>query len=159
MTRALAEMMPLVTVSSRPKGLPMAITKSPTRSESESPSGAAVRPRGSLRRMTAMSVAASVPTTLAVSSRSSARRTSTSSASSTTWLLVRTSPRAASMTKPEPRPVSICGRRGAEGPGSPKKRRKRSSSSPWPAGTRRRLVTPTTDVRTRSTSGASEGRP
>jgi hypothetical protein len=79
--------MPEVTVWRRPKGLPMATTKSPTCSWSESAIGRACR-LSALICSTATSVSGSLPTILATISRSSASLTVTLVASATTWLLV-----------------------------------------------------------------------
>ena len=55
--------MPAVTVRSRPNGLPIATTESPTRSESESPNGSVVSARaGASTLSTAMSEDGSEPT-------------------------------------------------------------------------------------------------
>ena len=57
--------MPLVTVSSSPKGLPIATTPSPTPTASESPSTSGVRSElGAFKWTTARSVEVSVPTTV-----------------------------------------------------------------------------------------------
>ncbi len=87
MTRPVALTMPVVTVRSRPKGLPIAITGSPTCSAPESPSGITGRPVASTLR-SARSVRGSRPTTLPGSSRPSSILTWISVAPSTTWLLV-----------------------------------------------------------------------
>ena len=81
--------------------------------------------------MSARSVFASRPTTLALYSLPSASFTTISSAFSTTWLLVRMKPWV-SMTKPEPRLFCLNERRGSW-PG-PKKRSKGSpkGSPGWP---------------------------
>src|SRR2546427_7694773 len=80
--------MPAVTVKLNSSGLPIASTHSPTRVESELPNPTVGRLRASIR-ITATSVLASVPTTLAVNSRLSYSLTVTLSAPATTWLLVR----------------------------------------------------------------------
>ena len=82
-------MMPLVMVprSSGPSGLPMAATASPTRTVSAQNS-AGVRPTAFIL-MTAISLALSEPTRLALYSRSSQRVTVLSAAPSSTWALVR----------------------------------------------------------------------
>ena len=67
--RAVAEMIPTVTVRSRPNGLPMAMAHWPTRRWSESPSSAAGSGRGASTLSTAMSVLGSRPTSLAVNFR------------------------------------------------------------------------------------------
>ena len=73
-----------VTVLSKPNGLPIATTHSPTSSLSESPSGAVARFPLALILMTAISVFGSLPMTLASNSRSSASLTRIFSAFSTT---------------------------------------------------------------------------
>ena len=70
MARPVALTMPVVTVCSRPNGLPMAMTGSPTWLADESPSGMTVRPVASTFS-SAMSVLESRPTTLPGSSRPS----------------------------------------------------------------------------------------
>ncbi|MYL02409.1 MAG: hypothetical protein F4013_12160 [Gammaproteobacteria bacterium] len=72
--------MPEVTVWVSPKGLPMATTKSPTCTASESPSGIWVRSSASSSSSTATSVPASDPTTTAETDRPSLRVTSISDA-------------------------------------------------------------------------------
>ena len=127
--RASAETMPLVTVCPTPKGLPMARTRSPTSSSSESRNsryGNGSPP--SSMRTTARSVFSSVPTTEASNSRRSARTTVISSAPSITWWLVIMVPLESTMT-PEP---SEFWTRLRSGPApkpkpSPKKRRKKGS--------------------------------
>ena len=86
--RPLALTTPTVTVWLSSNGLPMAITHSPTSRASELPRGSTGRLLPSILMM-ATSDCGSVPTTLAVNSRWSARRTVIFSAPSTTWLLVR----------------------------------------------------------------------
>ena len=81
--------MPEVAVWPRPNGLPIAITKSPTCSASESPNFTSTRFFGSTRT-TAMSVPGSAPTSFAGSLRLSLSVTSTSRASFTTCALVIT---------------------------------------------------------------------
>ncbi len=102
--RCSAETTPVVSVRSRPKGLPIAIVGSPTWTSLEEPSGSALRlsPSGSTLS-SARSVDGSLPTILALTVFLSANWTVTESgvAPSITWLLVRMSP-LASMTKPEP---------------------------------------------------------
>ena len=59
-------MMPAVAVRSRPNGLPIATTGSPTRTRSESPRGSGVSAFAStFTRSTAMSVEGSLPTSFA----------------------------------------------------------------------------------------------
>jgi hypothetical protein len=87
MKRSLALTMPVVTVWSRPNGLPIAITGSPTCSLSESPNGSVGRPVASIFS-SAMSVLPSLPTTRARCSLWSPRWTTISAASRTTWKLV-----------------------------------------------------------------------
>ena len=79
--------MPAVIVFSRPKGLPIANTHSPTLSFSGSPMATLGRLAASIFS-SATSVRLSVPTTLALNSRRSASLTLTSSAPSTTCALV-----------------------------------------------------------------------
>ncbi len=99
--RPTAETMPEVTVWLKPNGLPMATTKSPTRSWSLLPSLMSVR---FLRRdaISAMSVSRSEPRNSAFTVRPSASVTCTSSALSMTWWLVITRPSLASMITPDP---------------------------------------------------------
>ncbi len=88
-SRDLAEMMPAVTVFSRPNGEPIASTHSPTRILLESP----VRRYGRLVAVSLSSATSerrSAPSTLALNSRRSVSVTVTSSAPSTTWALVST---------------------------------------------------------------------
>ena len=169
-SRALALTMPAVTVLSRSKGEPMAITHSPTRSLPTSPKRTVGRPLASILS-TATSVRLSAPTTLALNSRLSVRRTMTSSAPSTTWALVITRPSAATMNPeptprgapplPSPSPSSGWGwpRRGScwRGIGMPKKRRKNScisaSGMPPPCGPWAVLVATLVDVRMLTTAG------
>ena len=108
-TRPLALMMPVVTVCSRPYGLPIAMTDSPTSSRAESPRGTTGSPLASTFRST-RSVRGSRPSTVAGSSRPSASVTRMSLAPSTTWLLVTMNP-SGLITKPEPRLFSVWRRR------------------------------------------------
>src|SRR5436309_3029090 len=120
--RALALMMPAVTVACRPNGEPTASTQSRTWIRSESPRRAYLKvpfPSSSLR--TARSVFLSTPTILALCFPPSSVTTSISVAFSTTWAFVSAIPVASTMT-PEPR--LRCGMRSGT---SPKKRRKNSS--------------------------------
>ena len=80
--------MPRVTVWPTPKGLPMAMTWSPTRRASLSPSLTKGRPVASIL-IRATSVRGSVPMISASYSRSPSKVTWILSAFSTTWLLVR----------------------------------------------------------------------
>ena len=73
--RAVAEMIPTVTVRSRPNGFPIAIAHCPTRRWSESPSSAAGSGDGASTLSTARSVFGSRPTSFAVNFRPSERRT------------------------------------------------------------------------------------
>ena len=102
LVRAWPETMPLVTVCPTPNGLPMASTRSPTSSLSESPSlrKGSASPPASMRR-TARSVRSSTPTMVASNSRRSVSATLISSAPSMTWPLVTISPLLLTMT-PEP---------------------------------------------------------
>ena len=85
----MAEMMPEVIVprSWMPSGSPMATTESPTRSESESPNSAAVRPSASIRK-TARSLMVSLPMSSAGYCWSSCVRTLSCPAPSMTWWFV-----------------------------------------------------------------------
>ena len=131
--------MPEVTVWRRPNGLPIATTKSPTSSLSESPMSTAVRSLDGIRS-TATSLSGSEPTSSASSSRSSARRTLISSAWAMTWWLVRTRPCLAFTITPEPRP-----RTSRSGTRSPKNWRKFGSLKngcwTWPLPLTRTLTT------------------
>src|SRR5207245_2532377 len=120
--RALALMIPAVTVAWRPNGDPTARTQSPTWARSESPSFAARNvDLPSSSRSTARSVFLSTPRIFALCLPPSSVITSMSVARSTTWALVRAIPFGSTMT-PEPR--LRCGMRSGS---SPKKRRKNSS--------------------------------
>ena len=149
--RPTAEMIPLVTVWPTPNGLPIATTKSPICRRSLFAIGIAVRSCAGIR-IRATSVSGSEPTNSARRVRPSARFTETSSASSTTWLLVSTSPRWASMITPEPSDWAM------RSCGIPNMRRN-TGSSPNGVLTRTRclLVTLTTAGRTFFSIGASEG--
>src|ERR1700733_11218972 len=109
MSRLRAETMPAVTVPPRLKGLPMAMTHSPSRSLSESPNATALSGLSAFTRNSAKSALVSLPTSCAGSLVPSLRMTLISSASAMTWLLVTTRPDG-SMTKPEPSELT---RRGA----------------------------------------------
>jgi hypothetical protein len=159
--RASAETMPLVTVCPTPKGLPMARTRSPTSSSSDSRSSR----KGSWSPFTsilstARSVRSSRRSTSASNSRRSARTTVTSSASLMTWLLVTTTPSGATRT-PEPSEFCTrsCGR--PKGIASPKKRRNKGSlrsaeGAPPCCFTTRREKTLTTAGAVFLTTGAKE---
>src|SRR5439155_1625995 len=82
---------PVVTVEWKPSGSPMAMTSCPTRRESVSASSAAGSPVPRMR-MTARSVALSVPTTAAVSSAPLSNVTATCCAPSTTCALGKAQP-------------------------------------------------------------------
>ena len=100
--RSSAETMPVVTVFSRPSGVPRAITGWPTTTVEESAKVAGCRSSGgSSRRITARSVEGSVPTTLAAKLRPSLVVTCRDSASPATWSLVRIVP-SSSRTTPVP---------------------------------------------------------
>ena len=116
--------MPRVTVCPSPNGLPIATTKSPTSSESESPGSSSTRSCASMRR-SATSVPGSLPTSVASNSRRSRRVTTISSAPLTTWWLVTTRPSSPSMMMPDPMPCTGTLRR----PGALKNRLKTGSSS------------------------------
>ena len=103
MTGPSAETTPVVTVDSKPSGLPMAMTSWPRLSSLELPSGAAGSVTGASTRTSARSVSGSSPTTRAARLRPSTVVTLTRAAPSTTWLLVSTSPSGATMT-PDPVP-------------------------------------------------------
>ena len=98
--RALAEMIPAVTVLLSPKGLPTAMTHSPTFTLSLLAIGRVGRFLPSTL-MRARSVVLSVPMMRAEYSRLSFRVTVSSSAPSTTWLLVTMYPSELMIT-PEP---------------------------------------------------------
>jgi hypothetical protein len=102
MRRCSADTTPVVSVRSRPNGLPIATVGSPTRTAPESPrvSGWSSTSFG-LTASTARSVSASLPITRAETVRWSENETRTSSDDATTWALVRMSPLSSS-TKPEP---------------------------------------------------------
>ena len=105
MRRCTAETIPVVTVRVKPKGLPMAITGSPTCASEESPSGIGATPLASSGSIlsTARSVSTSRPWTLASISLllSSSKLTVTLSEPATTWALVRIVP-SSSTRNPEP---------------------------------------------------------
>ena len=90
--RLVAETMPVVTVPSRPNGLPMATVVSPTVASSVA-NGTVGRSTASICR-TATSVVGSVPTTWASWVSPLGRVTWTATASATTWLLVTSRPSA-----------------------------------------------------------------
>ena len=116
--RALALMIPAVTVACRPNGEPTASTQSPTWTRSESPTFAARNvPLPSSSRSVARSVFRSSPTIFALCLLPSSVITSMSVARSTTCALVRAIPLGSTMT-PEPRLRS-----GMRSGSSPKKRR------------------------------------
>ena len=100
--------MPLVTVRSSPKGLPIATTGSPTSAFEESPSGSGVAPWVLSTWRRARSLEGSAPTTAACwLSPSSLNLTSTRWAPSTTCALVRMWP-SPSIRKPDPVAVLCC---------------------------------------------------
>src|SRR5207244_518376 len=94
MWRRMALTRPAVTVFSRPKGLPIATTHWPTLRSSESPRLTGTRSLAPWISISAMSVFASRPTTLALNSLPVGSLTTLSSAFSTTWMLVRIKPAA-----------------------------------------------------------------
>ena len=100
--RALALMMPAVTVLSKPYGEPIATTHSPTFESSVAGNFTVGKFFASIFS-TATSEALSKPTTLALNSRLSVSFTLTTEASATTCALVRMTPSALTM-KPEPSP-------------------------------------------------------
>ena len=112
MSRLRAETMPAVTVPPSMKGLPIAITHSPSRSLSESPNFTAFSGTVGVTLSTARSTLVSRPMISAFRRVPSLRMTVTSSASEMTWLLVTTMP-AASMMKPEPSEFTLRGERAA----------------------------------------------
>jgi hypothetical protein len=105
--RSSALTIPTVTVWDSPRGLPTAITGSPTTTASESPNSRAVRSSGtSCISSTARSVSGSAPASSAANTRASLSETCSSPpapAAATTWLFVSTWP-LASMITPEPTP-------------------------------------------------------
>ena len=116
--RALALMIPAVTVAWSPNGEPTAMTQSPTCILSESPSRIDGNlPLPSSSRSTARSVFLSRPTTFALCLLPSSVMISISVARSTTWAFVSATPPESMMT-PEPRL-----RWGIRSGASPKKRR------------------------------------
>ncbi|OIQ71064.1 hypothetical protein GALL_473200 [mine drainage metagenome] len=86
--RPLAETIPAVTEKPCPSGLPIAITQAPTRIASLSPSVTNGNGLAAATFSSAISVALSIPTTLAFSEVPSMNWISMSSAPSITWLLV-----------------------------------------------------------------------
>ena len=84
MLRLRADTMPAVTVPPSPKGLPTAMTASPTRILSLSPNGTALSGWSEVTLSTATSTLVSLPTTSALSFVPSVRITVTSLAPSTT---------------------------------------------------------------------------
>src|SRR3984885_13542041 len=134
MSRPEAETIPAVTVPPNPKGLPTASTQSPIRGlPSDNLANGKFEPPSTL--ISARSVRASVPITLALKVLPSSVVTSTLSAPSTTWLLVTAKP-SAEMKKPEPWPVTAPWPRGpprspgGKPSGPPKRRKKRSIGDP-----------------------------
>src|SRR5919199_5989945 len=104
--RFTALIMPCVTVSSDPNGVPIAMAVSPTATWLESASWTAEMPAGIFdTRMRARSSALSVPTTVAVLVAPVLNLTVTLVAPSTTWLLVRIRPLVL-MTNPDPIPLA-----------------------------------------------------
>ena len=110
MRRCSAETTPVVSVRSRPNGLPIATVGSPTRTAPESPSasGWSLTSLG-FTASTARSVSASLPITRAETVRWSENDTRTSSEEATTCALVRMWPFSSS-TKPEPVETFSCWR-------------------------------------------------
>ena len=99
--------MPVVTVFSLPRGLPMAITVSPTSRSDEVPRGAAGSRRPACTRSSATSLRTSTLTSSAGSSLPSLKRTRMGAdSSSRTCALVRIQP-SGSITKPDPRLVLV----------------------------------------------------
>src|SRR5437763_2117018 len=127
MSRAVAEMIPAVTLPPRPKGLPIAKTQSPTRVLLESPQVAAGNGILASTLRSAKSVTGSRPMTCACNVVSSDNVTVIWSAVAMTWLLVTIRPDG-SMMRPDPSDATRP-RFGAPGvPLAPKKSRKKSSS-------------------------------
>src|SRR5258706_122096 len=103
MSRALAEMMPTVTLPPRPNGLPIAITQSPTFEFSDDPNLTDVRGFLGVTLSRARSVLGSFPITLSTFSREPLLKLMMiSSAPSITWVLVTIRPSLPSTTNPEP---------------------------------------------------------
>src|SRR5215472_13294965 len=126
MSRAVAEMMPAVTVPPSPNGLPIASTQSPTLVFDESPQLAAGSGVFASTLRSARSVTLSRPITWACSTVSSLSVTVIWSALAMTCALVTMIPDG-SMMKPEPSDAARCPC-GPGAPLSPKKSRNRSSS-------------------------------
>src|ERR1051325_1828737 len=127
MSRAVAEIIPAVTLPPRPKGLRIGNTQAPTRVLLESPQAAAGSGVLASTFNNARSVTASRPMTCACNVVSSDSVTVICSAVAMTWLLVTIRPEG-SMINPDPS-EAIRPRFGAPGvPLSPKKSRKNSSS-------------------------------
>ena len=91
---------PVETVESKPRGLPIAMTRRPDASWTNRPEGRESAPRR-LPGSQARSVAGSLPTTLVRSTLPSVKRASTWRAWPMTWWLVRIYPSGA-ITMPEP---------------------------------------------------------
>src|SRR5579864_5286326 len=126
MSRAVAEMMPDVTVPPSPNGLPIANTQSPTRTLFESPQAAAGSGFLVSILSSARSVTGSRPTTWAFSAVLSDSVTVICCAFAMTWLFVTMSPEGSTMN---PDPSEATGVPEAPGPPfSPTKSRKTSSS-------------------------------
>src|SRR5215207_1303614 len=126
MSRAIAEMMPAVTLPPSPNGLPIVRTQSPTRVLLESPQVAAGSGAFGSTLRSAISVTASRPTTCACSEVPSDSVTVICCAFAMTWWFVTIRPDG-SMTNPEPSEAT----RGPGAPGlplSPKNSRNTSSS-------------------------------
>ena len=96
---------PRVIVCSRPIGLPIATTSSPTCSADESPRRATGTGDGVSMRKSARSVTVSIPSTRAGVRAPESSVTDRDAAPSTTWALVNTCP-SRSMTTPDPTTVS-----------------------------------------------------
>ena len=160
--RASAETMPEVTVWPTPKGLPIASTRSPTSSLSESPrtAGWSVSPSSPARRR-ARSLRSSETSTRAGNSRRSASTTLIAPAFSTTWWLVTISPSGPTTT---PEPSEFCARCRRRSPKSKKRRKKGSSRNGKPERGDRRCTQRseakilTTAGRTARATGAKESR-
>ncbi len=104
--RPSADTTPVVTVASKPSGLPIAIAICPRRSFEELPSLAAGSVTSASTRTSARSVSGSSPSTRAVRRRPSSVVSSTVRAPCTTWELVSARPSGDTIT-PEPEPAGL----------------------------------------------------
>jgi hypothetical protein len=108
--RPIALTTPADTVDWKPNGLPIATTSCPTRSDADSPNRAVGSPEPSAR-ITARSVAGSLPASVAPSVEPSVSVTSRSVAAFTMWLFVTMYPSGVKIT-PEPAPIAPADRPG-----------------------------------------------